>query len=155
MNNTSATKAWKQFQRNGLCQHSLCHHDRSTEKNMHGRLGPVHWDPASLAPGHARAKAHQGSCLTDAVTSAVEVRLTPVYSPSWPEYLRLLLSGLVLSPGPDITDELAWKGREEQREQMSFARTRVWVGKQQALCTATMPGFLWKATAFPLLALVP
>lgn len=87
-------------------------------------------DPASLTPGHARARAHQGSCLTDAVTSAVEVRLTPVYSPSWAEYFRLLLSGLVLSPGPDITDELACReGESKERliEQVSFAHTGVCV----------------------------
>lgn len=111
----SATKARKQFQRSVPSQHSHCH--RSTEETPHGRLGAAAQcrDPAWLAAGHARARAHQWSCLTDAVTSAVEVRLTPVYSPSWPEYLRLLLSGLVLSPGPDITDELAWRMERKGR----------------------------------------
>lgn len=82
--NTSAAKAQEQFQRNGLCQHSHCHHNRSAEETVRRHLGAAaqRWDPASLTPGHARARAHQGSCLTDAVTSAVEVRLTPVYSPS-------------------------------------------------------------------------
>lgn len=122
LKNTSAAKARKQFQRNGLCQHSRCCGDRSAEETVYGCLGAAAQsrDPASLAPGHARARAHQGSCLTDAVTSAVEVKLTPVYSPSWPEYLRLLLSGLVLSPGPDITDELAWS-RGKSRERFHWA----------------------------------
>lgn len=122
LKNTSAAKAREQFQRNGLCQHSHCHRHRSAEETVRRHLGAAaqRWDPASFAPGHARARAHQGSCLTDAVTSAVEVRLTPVYSPSWPEYLRLLLSGLVFSPGPDIADELAWMG-EKSEERFHWA----------------------------------
>lgn len=80
LKNTSAIKAQKPFQRNSLCQHSHCHCDCSADKTMRQCLGAAAQcqDPASFMPGHARARAHQGSCLTDAVTSAVEVRLTPV-----------------------------------------------------------------------------
>lgn len=66
----------------------------------------------------ARARAHQESCLTEDVTSAGEARLTPMYNPSWPEYLSSLFSGLVLSPVPDITEVPAWRKRgiEGERE---------------------------------------
>lgn len=62
------------------------------------------WCPPAGLRAQARASAHQESCRTEDVTSAGEARLTPMYSPSWPEYLSSLFSGLVLSPEPDITE---------------------------------------------------
>lgn len=62
----------------------------------------------NLALKHqARARAHQGSCLTDAVTSAVEAKLTPPYRPSGTSYLSAWFSGLVVLWGcVDITVEV-------------------------------------------------
>lgn len=125
----SAAKAPKRLQRNGLCQHSSATAAAPQKKPCTGSWGLPGSArqcraAAAAALGHARARAHQGSCRTDAVTSAVELRLTPVYSPSWPEYFRLLLSGLVLSPGPDITEELAWGGRKSRERLGERAKLR-------------------------------
>lgn len=82
----------------------LLNSKNETNANVAGFSPDKYPDP--LSKTHARAKAHQEeSCLTEAVTSAVEVRLTPGYKPSWPEYLSVLVSGLALSPRPDITVE--------------------------------------------------
>lgn len=70
----------------------------------------------------------------------------------------MLLSGLVLSPGPDIADELAWMGEKRKEkfiEHVSFACTGLWVEAARARSTVAMPGFLQKARLCPQLALVP
>lgn len=81
--------------------------------------GPEGLPAPAAAQAQARASAHHESCLTEEdVTSAGEARLTPMYSPSWPEYLSSLFSGLVLSPVPGITGAPAWQkmGTERKRE---------------------------------------
>lgn len=103
-------KARKSRIRGMFCQHPRPGVDGLTKPQQAVR-------PRSPQRAQARARAHQESCLTEDVTSAGEARLTPMYNPSWPEYLSSLFSALALSPAPDITEAPAWRKRGMEREE--------------------------------------